>query len=50
MSLLDQLSLPEVWERFYEYKTSLVSAGNAETRLRRFIDDAGYLPVCRKIR
>ena len=50
MSLLDQLSLPEVWEHFYEYKTSLVSAGNAETRLRRFIDDAEYLPVCRKIR
>ena len=50
MSLLDQLSLPEVWERFYEYKTSLVSAGSAETRLRRFIDDAEYLPVCRKIR
>ena len=49
MSLLEQLSLPDVWERFYEYRTSLVSAGDSEKELRQFIDRADYLPVCRKI-
>ncbi len=49
MSLLEQLSRPECWERFYEYKTSLVSAGAAQRELRDFIDRKDYLPVCEAI-
>ena len=43
------LVLPEVWERFYEYKNSLTNRGPFEKELRRFIDEERYLPVFRKI-
>ena len=46
MSLLDLLSDPAVWERFYEYKTSLVCPKPLEAKLRSFIDGRAYLPVC----
>ncbi|MBO4847836.1 MAG: hypothetical protein J5586_01645 [Clostridia bacterium] len=46
MPLLDQLSDGRVWERFYEYKTSLVCTEADKKALRRFIDEKAYLPVC----
>ncbi|MBR6101227.1 MAG: group II intron reverse transcriptase domain-containing protein [Ruminococcus sp.] len=49
MSLLDKLSDPNCWERFYEYKTSLVSKKSFTAELRSFIDGKGYLPVCGRI-
>ena len=48
MSLLWQLSRPEVWERFYEYKAARSADGTVK-ELRRFIDEAAYLPVCRRM-
>ncbi len=48
-SLLDMLESREVWERFYEYKLSLVSQSAFERELRRFIDREEYVPVCRRI-
>ena len=50
MSLLERLSQPAVWESFYEYKTSLALPRRDAERLRRFIDEKGYLPVCESIR
>lgn len=50
MSLLERLSQPAVWESFYEYKTSLALLRRDAERLRRFIDEKGYLPVCESIR
>ena len=49
MSLLDQLSRRECWEKFYEYKTSLAFPKAFAAELRDFIDGEGYLPVCRSI-
>ncbi len=49
MSLLEMLESRESWERFYEYKTSLVSGAGDGKELRRFIDREAYLPVCRNI-
>ena len=49
MTLLQQLSRPEVWEAFYEYKTSLVCPKDFAKDLRSFIDDKRYLPVCERI-
>ena len=49
MSLLDQLSRRECWEKFYEYKTSLACPKAFAKELRAFIDGEGYLPVCRRI-
>lgn len=49
MSLIDLLSDPPVWERFFEYKTSLVCPKPLEKKLRGFIDERAYLPVCREI-
>ncbi len=46
MSLLDELSRPECWERFYEYKTGLACPKRFARELRDFIDAQGYLPVC----
>ena len=50
MSLLDRLSDPQVWERFYEYKTSLACPKDFAKELRTFIDEQAYLPVCESIR
>lgn len=49
MSMLDMLSQRDSWERFYIYKSSLV--GNTEfcKRLRKFIDNEGYISICKKI-
>jgi len=49
MSLLNQLSKPEVWEQFYTYKTSLACPKDVCRKLRGFLDVQGYLPVCAKI-
>jgi hypothetical protein len=49
LSLLDQLSRRECWEKFYEYKTSLACPKAFAGELRAFIDKEGYLPVCRSI-
>jgi len=49
MSLLDMLSDREQWEKFYEYKTSLVCPKQFSAQLRAFIDREGYLPVCGRI-
>ena len=49
MSLLDLLSEKEVWERFYEYKTSLACPKAFAGELRTFIDEGGYLPVTEAI-
>ena len=50
MSLLDRLSQPESWERFYEYRVSRGGEGGFQRELRRFIDGRAYLPVCARIR
>ncbi len=50
MSLLDLLSDTAAWDRFYEYKTSLVCPKPLEKKLRGFIESRGYLPVCEAIR
>ena len=49
MSLLDLLSEKEVWERFFEYKTSLACPKAFAGELRTFIDEEGYLPVTEAI-
>ena len=49
MTLLQQLSSPESWEAFYEYKTSLVCPKDFAEALRSFIDGRQYLPVCERI-
>jgi len=49
MTLLQQLSRPESWEAFYEYKTSLVCPKDFAKDLRSFIDDRQYLLVCERI-
>ena len=46
MSLLDELSKKEVWERFYEYKISLACPKDIAGKLRDFIDGLEYMPVC----
>ena len=49
MPLLNTLSDPESWKRFYEYKTSLASPGVFTKTLKRFISEQAYLPVCGSI-
>ncbi len=46
MSLLDLLSRPQVWETFYDYKTSLACPKDIERQMRGFLDAQRYLPVC----
>ncbi len=46
MPLMDLLALPETWEAFYEYRTSLVCPKASARELRDFIDRRAYLPVC----
>ncbi len=49
LSLLDELSRRECWEKFYEYKTSLACPKAFAGELRAFIDEGAYLPVCGRI-
>ena len=49
MSLLECLSRPECWEKFYRYKCSLAGSSAFCRELRSFIDSRGYLPVCERI-
>ena len=49
MTLLEQLARREAWEKFYEYKTSLVCPKAFSQQLRRYIDREDYGPVCREI-
>lgn len=46
MSLLDQLSDPLVWEKYYEYKCSLACPKDFTRALRHFIDERAYEPLC----
>ena len=48
-SLLKKLGEPGAWEKFYEYKQSLVCPKAFLKELRRFIDGEGYLPAVRAI-
>ncbi len=50
MSLLDELSRPEVWRDFCDYKASLVCPKWLLSALREFIREEKYLPVVRAIR
>ncbi|MBR3232415.1 MAG: hypothetical protein IKF75_07050, partial [Lachnospiraceae bacterium] len=49
MSLLEMLSRPECWERYYGYKTSLAFPVREAEELRRFIDRKEYLPAAEGI-
>ena len=49
MSLLERLSDAASWEKFYKYRTSLISSGSFNEALRSFIDEQGYIPVCERI-
>ncbi|MEE3436884.1 MAG: reverse transcriptase domain-containing protein [Lachnospiraceae bacterium] len=49
MSLLEMLSRPECWERYYAYKTSLAFPVREAEELRRFIDRREYLPAAEGI-
>ncbi|MBR5410587.1 MAG: hypothetical protein IK104_07930 [Clostridia bacterium] len=49
MSLLDELSDPRVWERFYDYKAGLACHKVFLKALREFIDRQGYVDVCAAI-
>ncbi len=50
ISLVDLLALPEIWEAFYEYKSSLAAPRQFTQELRPFIERRGYLGVCERIR
>ena len=50
MSILELLSSPSQWERYYEYKTGLVCTKESEKKLRLFIDGQEYLKVCEAIK
>lgn len=50
MSLIDKLDDQNVWESFYSYKLSLACPKAFTARLRGFIDEKRYLPVCRRIK
>ena len=49
MSLIRLLSERETWEKFYEYKTSLISSSEFSKKLRAFIDGGEYLAVAERI-
>ena len=50
MTLLDQLADPARWERFYRYKEEHFAPKDELKTLRRYIDEAAYLPVLAGIR
>ena len=50
MSLLDLLSDHSVWEKFYNYKLSLVGSKKYEKELDEYIKERRYLNVCKTIR
>ena len=47
---MELLSDPEVWERFYQYKTNLACPKAFQKELREFIDGRKYLPVTEAVR
>ncbi len=49
MTILESLCMPELWERFYLYKTGLVCPKQEAARLRAYIDGRAYAPVCAAI-
>lgn len=49
MSLLDLLSDEKTWNKFYDYKTSLISHSGFEKELHKFIQNKDYLPVCENL-
>ncbi|MCR5041993.1 MAG: hypothetical protein K6C36_07860 [Clostridia bacterium] len=48
-SLIGLLSRRSCWEKFYEYRSSVLGAGDFVKRLRRFIDEEAYAPVCERL-
>lgn len=50
MSLIDILSDRNEWERFYEYKMSLVSSEKISNELRQFIDEGSYMKIYDQIK
>ena len=49
MSLLEQLALPQVWQSFITYKTSLVCPQRERDEWQRFVDGGEYAPVAEGI-
>jgi hypothetical protein len=49
MSVIPLLSQRETWEKFHEYKTSLISSSEFSKKLRAFIDEEDYIEVCGRI-
>lgn len=49
MSLLNAISRTEVWEAFYQYKTSLICSAHEVKQLRAYLDARAYAPVCERI-
>ena len=49
MSLLDLLCDEAQWNRFLQYKCSLVSSKDFIRKLRMFIAEKRYLPICERI-
>ena len=49
MSLTDLLSDEQIWNKFYEYKTSLCCPGEFSVYLSDFLANRSYLPVCEAI-
>ena len=50
MSLIDDISDPICWAKFYDYKTSLSCTKKFSGTLRTYIDDRRYVDVARRIR
>ena len=50
MSMLELLQDEQTWQRFYEYKTSLVCRKPFEKELLHFMETRDYLTVCEHIR
>lgn len=50
MSLIDLLDDKDVWERYYQYKISLLKANSISEELRDYIDGEKYKNVVDKIR
>ncbi|MBR3486544.1 MAG: hypothetical protein IKH31_03065 [Clostridia bacterium] len=49
VSLLDLAASKQIWQRFYEYKTSLMCTVRTAKELKSFIDEERYLPILEKI-
>ena len=48
--MLDLIASKQVWQRFYEYKTSLMCSKAESKKLKNYIDEERYLPVFNAIK